>query len=158
MTRNIRRGTIDFQSQALCLLEFVDYFALEQFIMEPTRINNILDQFLGNYCNLVREVSVVDLVMSDHKLVVVREDLGLVKNSQVESIHIRDALEARNFMSDKTDWIQIKHELGSINWLQLSTGKTPDDIYEVIYGILVKISAKCVPERQFVRKKEIARD
>ena len=44
---------------------------------------------------------------------------------------------ARNFMSNKTDWIQIERELRSINWLELTTNRTPDDIYEVSYGILL---------------------
>ena len=48
-----------------------------------------------------------------------------MRNSQVERARIRDALKAQNFMSDKTDWIQIKRELRSINWLELTTGKTP---------------------------------
>ena len=157
-TRNIGGGTVDVQSQALCLLEFMDHFALEQFVTEPTRINNILDLFLANDCNLVRKVSVEDLAMSDHRLIVVKADLGLVRNSQVDRVRIRDALGARNFMSDKTDWTQIKLELRSINWSELTTGKTPDDIYEVIYGILVEISAKYVPERRSVRRKEIPRD
>ena len=58
VTRNIGGGTIDDQSQVLRLLEFVDYIALQQFVMEPTSINKFLDLILANDCNLARDVSV----------------------------------------------------------------------------------------------------
>jgi hypothetical protein len=57
-------------------LKFAEQFALEQFVTVPTRLNNILDLFFANNTELVRELSVEDTVLSDHRLINVRADLG----------------------------------------------------------------------------------
>lgn len=64
-------GTRESRVQSASLVAFMEQFALEQYVNVPTRLENILDLFLTNNCDLVREVKVEDTQLSDHRLIFV---------------------------------------------------------------------------------------
>ena len=47
-------------------------YCLVQCVTEPTRLHNILDKFLTNNENLIRDIDIIDTSISDHRLVLVR--------------------------------------------------------------------------------------
>ena len=67
--REFHGGSLADGRQASKLFEFFEVFFMEQMVMQPTRLNNILDLFATNDCELISKIDVEDTPMSDHKLI-----------------------------------------------------------------------------------------
>ena len=154
----IKGGTTESQVQGRALLDFMDYMALEQYIKQPTRQMNILDLLLVNEPDMVRKVHVEDTEMSDHKIITVEARIGLASGTKNKNFRWREKMGTLNFMSEKVDWLKLKHELSEIDWTNEMNNRDVDEMYDAMYNKIYNTSCNYVPQRKSSIKKKVPRD
>ena len=149
-TSTVGSSSADEKEQALLLLEFFNKFFMEQYVDEPTRLNNILDIFAINDHEVVDHIIVepMDNRTSDHKLIIVKTCLMSNSNSN-KSCHEDNSsgLDKLNFWSPRTNWDQIKAELMNVNWTECSEEENVDDMNLFFLNTVLDICKKHVPEK-----------
>lgn len=152
-------GTNESRLQVAYLQSFMEDFALEQCVTEATRQSNILDLFITNNSELIRAITVEDTIMSDHRLISVRADLG-IGPAQPDNRQLRGGiLGTVNFKSSLTDWESMRQELGGVDWEARLSGKSAQNIYLELCGVLHEICPRHAPLRRTPKQaKSIPRD
>ena len=128
---------------------------MHQCINEQTRINNILDLFLTNNPDIVCQVTVLDTVVSDHKLILV--GTYIMHNGQkVPEYSETSGFSKLNFNHNMIEWEKLSDELAEIDWIVQLDGKCTSEMLQIITDILliivIKISLSC-PRKGTRRKK-----
>ena len=59
----------DSQKQAKALVDLMNVLCLQQYIDEPTRVDDTLDLFMINNENIAHTVNIVETPISDHNLI-----------------------------------------------------------------------------------------
>ena len=75
-------GTHENQVQANAFPQFAQEQCLQQYIEEPTRKNNMLDVFLTNNDQLIRQIIITETSMSDHNIIQIQTNIKLVLEKQ----------------------------------------------------------------------------
>ena len=109
----------DHISQCNNLMSFMSNIFLTQLVLEPTRINNILDLVLTNNNRIFNQVYNTDTKLSDHKLI----KCELLFNPMSKNItsHAPN-FEPHTFRSvnlRKADFTRINEQLNDVNWDEL---------------------------------------
>ena len=131
---------------------------LHQCISEPTRINNILDLFLTNNTEIITEIKICNVNISDHNLVLVGTYIS-TKSVQRENPSQLDekSFSSLNYHHSSVDWGLINRQLSEIDW-SYCNDILPNEILNYIKSNLLKVCKNNIPvKRNFHRKSIIAR-
>ena len=113
---------------------FIDFMAdhlLSQYILEPTRKDNILDLCISNSPNLISHVSTCDTDMSDHRIADIMLSYNPCNLSKPSPPDFND-LSFRCFDFNRTDFYSVNANLESINWKQLYELRLPEEFPELM--------------------------
>ena len=113
-------GTLEEQASAKALLRFMSDNLFTQFILVPTRKNNILDLFMTSNDRLISNVSSSPTYLSDHNLVdllLSYNPLSLEQHQSHTASFEPDSFQSLDFQ--KVDFEKIKEKLNSVNWDEL---------------------------------------
>ena len=134
----------DFMSENLC----------NQFIHEPTRLNNILDLYISNGENYVSHVSTSETPLSDHRIV----DILLSYNPcplrpPAPPDFIEESFRSLDF--NKADFVKINESLSEINWVNFMESCSDEDFPELLNLTLSKPSNKAVQRKSLQKARLI---
>ena len=116
-------------------------FAFYQFVLSPTRDNNVLDLILSNDCNCVFNVNVVEpFSSSDHNSVEFHVLSSHVSNSLPQS---QSRLFYHNF--NRADWDGMHNFLANVNFNNVFGNDSIELICDDFYRILHYCIDKYVP-------------
>ena len=156
---DIRSSTFDMRQQAGILLEFMEKYCLVQYVTEPTRLNNILDLFMSNNEDLIRDIDIIDTSISDHRLVLVRT---CIRGCEAEDARClpRRGFAALNFNHSSIQWELILNEMMDVDWSSMCDHESPEDILARIKLVSLEICSKYIPLRrqQMKNRRLIPRD
>ena len=142
-------GTLDDQASANMLLKLMSDQLFNQYVLVPTRKNNILDLFLTSNDRLVTSVSSTPTDLSDHNLI----DIMLSFNPLSIEQHKMQTLEfePNSFYSldfDRADFEQIKNKLSEVNWQQLREISTFEEFPVLFTLTLLQICQIFTPTKK----------
>ena len=121
------------------LLNFISENLCTQFILQPTRADNILDLYISNSEDLVSHVSVSNTVFSDHRLVEIL--LSYNPCSFVPSSHP----DFFNSSFRSLDFNSINEKLSSVDW-DLLVDQCDDGEFPELFTLrLLQICLICCP-------------
>ena len=100
-SREIYGGSAADRLQAGYLLGFADDYLMEQYVNEPTRLDNVLDLFFTNNEELPTDVRVVDTLLSDHRLITV--GVNILNSREARDCELPDGLSSLNFFHSSVD-------------------------------------------------------
>ena len=117
-----------------------------QFIHEPTRLNNILDLYISNGENYVSHVSTSETPLSDHRKV----DILLSYNPCALSPPAPPDFIEESFRSldfNKADFVKINESLSEINWVNLMESCSDEDFPELLNLTLLQACQQGCPKK-----------
>ena len=133
------------------LTSFCDELHLTQVIKEPTHYQgNILDLVLTNNTSLIHNILVTPTsrCISHHSMVSIQTLYKAhIQPEEVEDTPRLSPLDYLNFHSKETNWKAMNNELKSRN-LEGLKDKTPNEMLESIYKIILEVSEEHVPHRK----------
>lgn len=123
-----------------------------QFILKPTRVDNILDLYISNSEDLVSHVSVSDTVFSDHRLVKIflsYNPCSLVPSCPPD--FTQSSFRSLDF--HKADFNTINEELSSVDWDLLVELCDDDEFPELFTLTLLQICLIYCPTKVIPKSK-----
>lgn len=142
-------GTLEEQSSANLLLRFMSNQLLGQFVLVPTRKNNILDLFMTSNDRFISSVSSNPTDLSDHNLVDIMLSFNPLSLEQHQS-HISsfepDTFQSLNFQ--KADFDRIREMLANVNWGDLRDICTFEEFPILFTQIVLQICIICTPVKK----------
>ena len=142
-------GTLEDQVSANLLLTFMSDHLLNQYILIPTRKNNILDLFMTSNDRLVSCVSSTETDLSDHNLVDIMLSFNPLSTEQhqLHTLHFEpNSFQSLNF--DKADIEQIKSKLSEVNWQELRDISTFEEFPILFTLTLLQICQMFTPAKK----------
>ena len=133
--------------QANYMTSLTEELFLEQIVNVPTREENILDLCFVNNIDLIVNTEVQHTDMSDHKLVVIDTSLEY-KDMDTQVRRECDGLDSLNFFHKRIDWTVINNDLTNVNWQQVLTDKTVDEMNQELHETIVKVCQQHVPKKK----------
>ena len=131
--------------EAKPLLECMSKYELKNYVDEATHERgNILDLFMTNDDELVRDVKIDRTNMSDHLLLKITSAI-YIKPPKEKQHHEENTLHKLSFHSTKVNWQDLTTELGETNWKTILEAANCNEAYLKILGILTEICVKHVP-------------
>lgn len=110
-------GTLAHREQARRLMATADQAFLTQLVTRPTRKENILDLLFTNNQEAVRNYTVEETIISDHRLLTFSTDYLRDATPQARSSPTHSQpLAALNFYSNKVNWEHIRLALSEVDW------------------------------------------
>ena len=98
-------GTHENHVQTNAFLQFAQEQCLQQYKVEPTRKNNILDVFLTNNDQLTRQIIITETSMSDHNIIQIETNIKIVKEKQNHKIKKNNmSYRDMNFFNEDISW------------------------------------------------------
>ena len=132
---------------------------MEQIVLKPTRINNILDLFATNDSELISRVIIEHTQISDHNMVKIITNLVTSSNNKTNHNESNSSLlDSVNLWHEDTDWVKIKNELNATDWVTRFGGKTPDAIYDELIEQISVVCARNAPKKRKNCRDPIPRD
>ena len=139
-------GPSETQLSAHSLLNFMAKHLLSQYVLCPTRGNNVLDLFITNNSRLVTNVQAQATSLSDHHLVDVM--LAINPLSQKEAtIPKFDENSFRSLDFFQADFDALKEELREVNWSQLRDSCSFEEFPALFTDTMFQICCSCVPQK-----------
>ena len=132
--------------------QFMDEQFLSQYILQPTRQNNILDLFLAKSAALVTHVNITPTMLSDHDLV----EVYMSYNPCQPNVNEPPSFEAASFRSldySKADFDSISSSLISHDWATLLEEYGLEDFPRVFTSKLLSICQEHCPLKLPPRRK-----
>ena len=115
---------------------FEEELFMQQFVLEPTRINSVLDLVFSDYEELVRDVKVVEGIgNSDHNMVIFNFPSG--HRSRANPSRVPDF--------NKANFDNIRHEIANLDWNTELSDLNVDDAWNVFKARLNQIQSKFIP-------------
>ena len=146
---NASNCSSDTKASAEYLLSFMSRFLLAQYIMKPTRENNILDLLITNDPNVVQHVSSEDTIMSDHNCMhVLSSDFVPPSNKSCTLLGINDRDGRPNFSKlnyQKADFTKINQSLSEVNWDSMKENCSLEEFPLALNKKLFEICAEHTP-------------
>jgi len=144
-------STISEQNQSKLLLSLTDDLFMTQYILEPTRHNNILDLVFTNNDNLVYNYNIVPTVYSDHNII----NLSLnYKKLTTAAVNLNTgtvpSLSLLNFHS--VDWTLVNSQLLTIDWDSIFGECSLDEKVEKLNAKLNEICSQNIPLKRVCNK------
>ena len=150
-SREIHGGAEYSQRQAELLLNLMNDEILEQYVVEPTRGNNILDLIITNNEDMISEITTAETIMSDHKLLII-ETLLLVRPQNPAPRQGQSGLGELNFTSNRVDWASLSSKLAEVRWETLFAGLGAEEMHEKISEVMLGVCREEVPLKRRERK------
>ena len=123
-------GTNENQVPANTFLQFSQEQCLQQYIVEPTRKNNILDVFLTNNDQLTRQIIITETSMSDHNIIQIETNIKIVEEKQNYRIKKSNLIyRDLNFFNEDISWANIESDLLNTCWDMLLADVKTDEMY-----------------------------
>ena len=152
-------GTDENQVQGNAFLQYAQEQCLLQYIVEPTRINNILYVFLSNNNQLTRQIIITETSMSDQNITQIETNIKIVEEKQNHRIKKRNlGYRGLNFFSEDISWASIDADLLMKSWDTLLTDVKTVEMYKIIINICLEICKKHVLSKKSPRKHQIPRE
>ena len=140
-------GSFESTQSAEMFISFIAEHFYNQYVLVPTRNNNILDLFITNNDRLVTQVTSTPTKLSDHNIV----DIMLSYNP-LESIHSKiPAFDENSFRSldfHKADFDAIEEKIDAINWDELRSSTSFEQFPVAFTETLLEICKECVPPKK----------
>ncbi len=115
-------------SKVLC--HFINTFFLEQLVMEPTRINNILD-LVFSHCDLINDIVVNKTVISDHCILHVKTNITTLKRDNAYQRNPASSIfEKLNF--NRCNWVLLRSSLKLTDWNEKVGTLSVNQCYEYL--------------------------
>ena len=147
-------STLHMQRQAEALIDFMNEYCLQQWLTEPTRINNILDLFMTNNSSILCQVIVLDTVVSDHRLILVGTYIDNVNVPHHDYPEAQDFAKL-NFNSNLIEWQKLDYDLLQVDWASEPNGMYPSEMLKIISDTLLSNCSKYIPIKGERRKKSV---
>ena len=155
-SREIYGGSAADRLQAGYLLGFADDYLMEQYVNEPTRLDNVLDLFFTNNEELPTDVRVVDTLLSDHRLITV--GVNILNSRKARDRELPDGLSSLNFFHSSVDWDKVGNELAMTDWNSLFMSAVPQTMYVRFCEVIGRVCRKFMPRRTLPTCRSIPRD
>lgn len=121
--------------------------SLNQYILSPTRENNILDLFITNNEYLVTNVSSATTDLSDHNMIDVMLSINPT-DTERSHVNLFDENEFRSLDFAKADFTKIQSKLNDIDWEELRRNSSYEEFPHLFTDTLFKICKDCVPAKK----------
>ena len=128
---------------------------LSQYVTAPTREDNILDVVLCNNDELVEDIQIDKTSFSDHRWVFVTTNIRIKQNEKEVVAIQRSAFDELNFQSDRVNWIGLKDDLSSVDWVNLMRGLSVEEKYSSFIDRTLEMCKKHVPLRHVHGRKQL---
>ena len=158
VTGRLYGGSREYRCQGECLRKFMEVFMLEQYIMEPTRKDNILDLFLTNNPDIVKMIDVGNTIMSDHDLITVTIDINLEGATEPKEKRDFGPLSKLNFHNNNINWKEVSDEFERIDWSSWELISDIKSKYSGLVKIIEDVCTKLIPPRRAHKSNIIPRD
>ena len=132
------------------LVTFMEKNFLSQYVDKPTRLNNLLDLFLTNDSNMVKQVTVSDTKLSDHRMIKVKSHYGLKPTKSTKPGFTPHTFRSLNFY--KADFKQLNDHLSKVDWDELKSICHPTEFPELVRLTVLQICALHAPTKSFKSK------
>ncbi len=142
------------QNCATHLLNFMSDHLCSQFIMEPTRLNNILDLCVSNSDETITHITTSDTCLSDHRLIEIYWSHNPCNIAPSTTPSFDDF---RNIDFNKADYSQITCFLDEVDWNLLWECCDYEDFPELFNLTLLQICEICCPKKVPPRPKSTNR-
>ena len=145
-SNSISSGPLSQLESASLLLDFMSENLCSQYILQPTRRENVLDLFISNSEDLVTHVTTSDTCLSDHRLV---EIFWSYNPCSIDPPSPPD-FEASSFRSldfPKADFPAISQKLTSVKWKDLWDASSPEEFPELFTQTVLQICETCCPKK-----------
>ena len=137
---------LEVQQSAQSLLSFMSKYLLSQYVMCPTRGNNILDLVITNNDRLVTNVNAKSTAMSDHQLL----DVMLAWDPLTEEESKVPTFDENSFRSldfYKADFDSLRSKLDDVDWLFMRSSCSFEEFPAVFTDTLFKVCSSTVPQK-----------
>lgn len=134
------------------LLNFASDNLLSQYVIQPTRKDNILDLFFCNSASLVTHVSARDTDLSDHKLVEIYMSYNLCQPSYSTPPTFEEAA-FRSLDFNKADFPKISSILEQTQWESLMKECDEEQFPELLTDTLLKACMEGAPLKSPPKRK-----
>ena len=139
-------GTQEVQQSAQHFLAFMSDHLLSQYVMCPTRGNNILDLFITNNNRVVTNDVCKATTMSDHHVV----DVMLAYNPLEQDKSAVPKFDENSFRCldfHQADFSSLRDEIEDTNWSQLRSSCSFEDFPALFTDTLFQICSSHVPHK-----------
>ena len=140
-------GSSESSLSASAFLSFMADHFLNQYVMTPTRGNNILDIFVTNSEHLVTNITSKQTDLSDHNIV----DVMMSFNPTVSDsphVHLFDEDEFRSLDFNNADFEVINERLHEVDWEDLRSSCTYQEFPALFTDTLFQICSSVVPKKK----------
>ena len=147
------------RGQAETLSALMEEWCLAQHVGVPTRGRNILDLVLCNNEDLVKDIRADKSSYSDHSWLVVQTNMQSEVVREAPCPVQSSPFSELNFQSEDIDWMSLKRDLSTVDWLSRMAGLSVEEKYNFIMTETLAICRVHVPKRRpYSRKQNIPRD
>ena len=136
------------------LLSFMADNICSQFVLEPTRADNILDLYACSSAQSIDHVHVTDTRLSNHRLVEVYLGFNPCQPITTASPQFKD-LSFRSLDFFKADYTQLNDLFKSIDWKILWDISDPDEFPELFTLVILQVCCIGCPKKFPSSKKTI---
>ena len=145
-TENIVSGLCTISNQcATIFLEFTKRLLMNQFVVEPTLRDNILDLFCTNNPHLVQEVKIEDTFLSDHKLI----ELQLAFSFEAPQPAVNNNLNSFKALDfTRADFHRISEDLELVDWREIQSLVSFEEFPVAFTLIVLQICMEHTPLRR----------
>ena len=142
----------------IALQQLSNNLFLKQIITAPThKDGNTLDFIFTNNINLIHNHEVIPTLLSTshHALIEIATTYKTnIKTAEEKRDKPHSPFDALNFMDDNIDWESINNNLKEYVWSDKLEGLSPEEEFDHLLDICLKISQKYTPARKGLANKD----
>ena len=141
-------GTSEDASAAKLLLKFINDHLMNQYVLSPTRGQNILDLFICNCDTMVANISTSITPMSDHQLIdiMLSTNLSDVANYSKPLSYDESTFQSLDF--HKANFETLGDEIKAFDWVQLRSSCTFEEFPALFTDTLLDICKVHAPVKR----------
>ena len=134
-------------ASASLLLSFMSRNLLNQYILEPTRNENILDLFITNNDYLVTSVTSLKTDLSDHNMVDVLLSFNPTDSSH-SPVKTFNQNEFRSLDFTQTNSEMLKNKMSEVDWDSLRSSCSFEEFPAIFTDTVFRICQQCTPYKK----------
>ena len=138
---------------AALLLDFMAENLCSQYILQPTRLENVLDLCISNSEELVTHVSTSDTILSDHRLVEIFWSFNPCSFTFSDPPEFEE-LSFRSLDFFKADYDLISDMIKAVDWDSLYDSSDAQNFPELFTQTVLQICNECCPKKIAPRSKQ----
>ena len=139
------------RQQASLMIDFGEDLMLNQLIDGATRGENVLDLVFVNNEDLILNVNIIDTVMSDHRILILKTVLGFPPLREGYRCD-REGFDDFNFYKENVNWDNISRDISLLNWNEELAGDNVEEMYSILRRKILNICTAHVPRRKNRRR------